>query len=56
MQPVIEKYVKNMVSAGYAETEVRGWIKWLRERTAFLTEKQKALRIKSATGPAELKP
>jgi len=56
VQPVIEKYVKSMVSAGFAETEVRGWIKWLRERTAYLTEKQKALRIKSATGPADLKP
>jgi len=56
VQPVIEKYVKSMVSAGFAETEVRGWIKWLRERTAYLMEKQKALRIKSATGPAELKP
>jgi TRAP-type C4-dicarboxylate transport system substrate-binding protein len=56
VQPVIEKYVKSMVSAGHPEAEVRGWIKWLRERTAYLTEKQKALRIKSATGPAELKP
>lgn len=56
VQPVIEKYVKSMVSSGHPETEVRGWIKWLRERTLFLTEKQKALRIKSATGPAELKP
>jgi TRAP-type transport system periplasmic protein len=56
VQPVIEKYVKSMVSAGYAESEVRGWIAWLRERTAYLAEKQKALRIKSATGPADLRP
>jgi TRAP-type C4-dicarboxylate transport system substrate-binding protein len=56
VQPVIENYVKAMVSAGYPEAEVRGWIKWLRARTVYLTEKQKALRIKSATGPAELKP
>jgi hypothetical protein len=56
VQPVIEKYVKSMVSAGYTETEVRGWITWLRERSAYLAEKQKALRIKSATGPAELRP
>lgn len=56
VQPVIEKYVRSMVSAGYAESEVRGWITWLRERTAYLAEKQKALRIKSATGPADLRP
>jgi hypothetical protein len=56
VQPVIENYVKAMVASGYPETEVRGWIKWLRERTVYLTEKQKALQIKSATGPPELRP
>jgi len=56
VQPVIENYVKAMVAADYAEQEVRGWIKWLRERTAYLAEKQRALRITSATGPPELKP
>ena len=30
--PVIENYVKEMVGKGYSETDVKGWIKFLRER------------------------
>jgi TRAP-type C4-dicarboxylate transport system substrate-binding protein len=56
VQPVIENYVKSMIAAGYPEAEIRGWIKFLNARTAYLTEKQKALWIKSATGPEELRP
>jgi TRAP-type transport system periplasmic protein len=56
VQPVIEDYVKTMVSAGHAEADVRGWIKFLRDRTAYLTAKQNQLHIKSATGPREMRP
>jgi len=56
VQPVIENYVKTMVKSGYPEAEVRGWIKFLRERTDSLTKKQMAFHIKSATGPPEVRP
>lgn len=56
VQPVIEDYVKRTVSKGFAEPEVRGWIKYLKERTAYLTKKQRDLGIFSVTGPSELRP
>ena len=56
VQPVIEGYVKKMVGKGFAEAEVRGWIKFLRERSDFWTKKQIALRIPSAAGPPEVRP
>lgn len=56
VEPVIDGYIKSMVSKGFNEAEVKGYIKFLRERIAFWTEKQKALRIPSIAGPAELKP
>jgi TRAP-type C4-dicarboxylate transport system substrate-binding protein len=49
--PVVENYVKEMVSKGYSETEVRGWIKFLRERIDYWTAKQlKEVGLPSATG------
>lgn len=56
IQPVIEKYVKNMIDKGFAETEVRGWIKYIKERSAYLLEKQKFYQIKSPIGPPEVRP
>lgn len=55
VQPVIENYVKRMVSSGHTEAEVRGWIKYLRERSAYLAAKQIEYGIKSATGPKEMR-
>ncbi len=55
VQPVMENYVKDMVSKGFAESEVRGWIKFLKERKDVLLEKQKKLRILSTTGPPEVR-
>lgn len=46
VQPVIEGYVKDMVSKGYKETEVRAWFKYINERTAWLTERQKFYQIR----------
>jgi TRAP-type transport system periplasmic protein len=55
VQPVIDEYVKRMVSRGFPQPEVRGWIKYLKERTEYLTKKQLELKIKSVTGPAEMR-
>jgi TRAP-type C4-dicarboxylate transport system substrate-binding protein len=54
--PVIEDYVQKMVSSGYSEAEVRGWLKYLNERIDYWTKKQVKLFIKSPTGPPEMRP
>lgn len=51
---VIEGYIKDMVSKGHSEGEVRGWIKFLHDRIDYWTKKQIRYRIKSATGPEEV--
>jgi len=52
---VIDNYVKDMVSKGYPESEVKGWISYLRERIDFWTQKQIEYRIPSPTGPEGMK-
>ncbi|MFC1883825.1 TRAP transporter substrate-binding protein [Thermodesulfobacteriota bacterium] len=42
---VTENYIKDMVSKGYKESEVRGWFEFIKERRAVLTEKQKFYQI-----------
>jgi TRAP-type C4-dicarboxylate transport system substrate-binding protein len=54
VEPVIDDYVANMVAAGYSETEVRGWIDFLREREEYWTAKQVAWHIPSAAGAPEV--
>jgi len=54
--PVIENYVKEMVGKGHPETEVRGWIKYLRDRIDYWTKHQIFLQLKSPTGPPEMRP
>ncbi len=54
--PVIDNYVTDMTQKGYSESEVRGWITFLQERIDFWTAKQIDLRIKSPTGPDEMRP
>jgi len=56
VEPVIDTYIKTMVGKGHSEAEVRGWIKFLRDRTDFWTKKQIAYRIASPAGPPEIKP
>ena len=56
VEPVIDGYVKRLVGKGYSEAEVKGWIKFLRERSDYWTKKQIGLRIPSAAGPPEVKP
>ncbi len=55
VEPVIDTYVANMVAAGYSETEVRGWIDFLRERADYWTQKQIDYRIPSVAGPPEVR-
>ena len=54
--PVIDEYVSEMVSKGYAESEVRGWVSYLRQRIDFWTQKQIEYHIPSPTGPKEMRP
>jgi len=54
--PVVEDYVKEMVGKGYSEAEVRGWMRFIRERINFWTKRQIELRIKSPTGPSAMRP
>ena len=54
-EAVVENYVKDMVGKGYSASEVRGWIKFLRERIHYWTVKQIASHITSATGPDEMR-
>jgi TRAP-type C4-dicarboxylate transport system substrate-binding protein len=56
VEPVIDNYVKAMVGKGFPEAEVKGWIKFLRDRVEYWTKKQIELRIASIAGPPELKP
>jgi hypothetical protein len=56
VEPVIDNYVKTMVGKGFPEAEVKGWLKFLRDRIDFWTKKQIAWRIPSINGPAELRP
>ena len=55
-EPVIDNYVKDLTAKGYPESEVRGWIAFLQERIEFWTAKQLDYRIKSPTGPDEMRP
>jgi len=55
-EPAIEAYVKEMVGKGHKEDEVRGWIKFIRERLDYWTKKQIEWRIPSPTGPKEMRP
>ncbi|UCG07078.1 MAG: TRAP transporter substrate-binding protein [Desulfobacterales bacterium] len=54
--PVIDDYVQRLVGKGFSDTEVKGWIQFLRERSDYWTKKQIELRIPSAVGPPEVRP
>jgi hydroxymethylpyrimidine/phosphomethylpyrimidine kinase len=55
VEPVVDKYVKSMVAAGYQEKETRELINYARMRIEYWTKKQKELGIKSSTGPSEVR-
>ena len=54
--PMIEDWVKSMVARKFSETEVRGWITYMKERIAYWTAKQIEYKIPSPTGPAAMRP
>lgn len=55
VEPVINDYVKRMVAKGFTETEARSWVKFLKDRSQYYTDKQISFRIPSAAGPQEMK-
>lgn len=55
VEPILDKYVKSMVAAGYPEKETRELINYARMRTEYWTKKQKEVGVKSSTGPAEVR-
>jgi TRAP-type C4-dicarboxylate transport system substrate-binding protein len=56
VEPVIENYIKTMVGKGFSEAEVKGWIKFLQDRTEYWLKKQIEMRIPSVAGPPEIRP
>ena len=55
VEPVLDKYVKSMVAAGFKEKETRELINYARMRIEYWTKKQKESGVKSSTGPAEVR-
>ena len=55
VEPVVDKYVKSMVAAGYKEKETRELINYARMRIEYWTKKQKESGVKSSTGPSEVR-
>jgi TRAP-type C4-dicarboxylate transport system substrate-binding protein len=55
VEPVLDKYVKSMVAAGYQEKETRELINYIRMRIEYWTKKQKESGVKSSTGPSEVR-
>ena len=41
VEPVIDAYKKDMVSKGYKEAEVDGWLKYIKERIPYWTKEEK---------------
>ncbi|MDF1552027.1 MAG: TRAP transporter substrate-binding protein [Deferrisomatales bacterium] len=56
MDPVFADYIKDTVSKGYTEQEVKDWIAYMKERIPYWTEKQMENKIPSPTGPAGMRP
>ena len=56
VEPVITQYTKLMVGKGFSESEVKGWIDFMRDRIKYWTEKQMEYKIPSPTGPAGVRP
>jgi hypothetical protein len=53
---VIANSVKSLVGKGFAESEVKGWIDYMKERNKYWMAKQIEYKIPSPTGPAEVRP
>jgi TRAP-type C4-dicarboxylate transport system substrate-binding protein len=56
VEPVIADYTKMMVGKGFSESEVKGWVAFLRERLKYWVGKQIEYKIPSPVGPAGMRP
>lgn len=56
VEPVISNYIKTMSGKGYSESEVKGWVDFMRDRLKYWTAKQMEYKIPSPTGPAGMRP
>ena len=54
VRPVREGFEKDMVTKGFAKTDVANWFSFTQGRIDYWTKKQAQSGIKSATGPAEV--
>jgi hypothetical protein len=48
VQPVIADYKKNMVAKGYKESDIDGWVTYIKERIEYWHKEQKTRGILSA--------
>ena len=56
VEPVVTDYIKRMVGKGFSESEVKGWVGFMRGRIKYWTAKQMEYKIPSPTGPAGMRP
>ena len=56
VEPVVTDYIKKMAGKGYSESEVKGWVDFMRDRIKYWTAKQMEYKIPSPTGPAGMRP
>jgi hypothetical protein len=45
-----------MTGKGYSESEVKGWVDFMKDRIKYWTAKQIVYKIPSPTGPAAMRP
>jgi TRAP-type C4-dicarboxylate transport system substrate-binding protein len=55
-ESVIQGYIKDMKSKGFSEAEIKGWMDYIKERIEYWTKVQVQYRLKSPTGPPEVRP
>lgn len=55
VEGVIEGYFDKMKKEGYSESQMREWIAFIKDRITYWLQQQKELRIKSSTGPKEVR-
>jgi TRAP-type C4-dicarboxylate transport system substrate-binding protein len=56
VEPVIANYTKMMVGKGFSESEVKGWVTYLKGRVKYWVGKQIEYKIPSPVGPAGMRP
>ncbi|RLA96137.1 MAG: C4-dicarboxylate ABC transporter substrate-binding protein [Deltaproteobacteria bacterium] len=55
VRPVVDNYLKLLEEKGYKREKLEGMVSFIRERINYWTKKQIEWRIKSATGPKEMR-